>query len=95
MTAVSDTGPGRRWEHASADEFAALITAVTSDRDYRTKKLRDRQAFVDRYPDLEEWFAEPLTRRVGRLIGEDPRRPRQATPIPSLTRRATTSRSSV
>jgi integrase len=79
MTAVPAAGPGRRREHASADEFAAVIMAVTSDRDYLTKKLRDRQAFVDRYPDLEEWFAEPLTRRVGRLVGEDPRRPRQAT----------------
>jgi len=68
-----------RWEHASADEFAALITAVSSDRDYLTKKLRDRQAFVDRYPDLEEWFAEPLIRRVGRLVGESPRQPRHVT----------------
>ena len=77
--AVPSTWSARRWEHASADEFAALIMAVTSDRDYLTKKLRDRQAFVDRYPDLEEWFAEPLTRRVGRLVGENPRRPRQVT----------------
>lgn len=76
MTAIASgaTAPARRWEHASADEFAALITAVTADRSYLAKKLRDRQAFVDRYPDLEEWFDEPLIRRVGRLLGEDPRR---------------------
>ncbi len=66
-------------EHASAEEFAALIMAVSNDRDYLTKKLRDRQKFVDRYPDLGEWFAEPLTHRVGRVIGESPRRPRLVT----------------
>lgn len=29
---------------------------------------------MDRYPDLREWFREPLVRRVGRVLGEDPRR---------------------
>ena len=77
--AARAAGPAPRWEHASADEFAALIMAVSTDRSYLTKKLRDRKAFVDRYPDLEEWFAEPLTRRVGRLLGESPRRPRDVT----------------
>lgn len=52
---------------------------MTTDRDYLTKKLRDRKMFVDRYPDLAEWFAEPLTRRVGRLVGENPGQLRQVT----------------
>ncbi len=62
-----------QWQHATADEFAALVTAVTDDRSYLRVKLQHRQAFVDRYPDLQEWFAEPLTHRVGRVLGEDPR----------------------
>lgn len=61
------------WQHATAEEFAALITAVTDDRSYLRVKLQHRQAFVDRYSDLEEWFAQPLTHRVGRVLGEDPR----------------------
>jgi site-specific recombinase XerD len=61
-------------EHASADEFADLISAVTVDSSYLQRTLTNRQAFVDRYPDLDEWFAQPLTCRVGRLRGEDPRR---------------------
>ncbi len=34
-----------------------------------------------RYPNLAEWFAEPLTRRVGRLLGEDPRRAPVTDPV--------------
>lgn len=74
MIAGTEALQDRRSEHASPEEFAALITAVTTDRGYLSKKLRERQVFVDRYPDLEEWFAEPLTHRVGRLLGENPRR---------------------
>lgn len=71
----------RRRQHASAGEFAELIQAVSKDRSYLSLKLRHRQEFVTRYPDLDEWFAEPLTRRVGRLIGEDPRRGPVTDPI--------------
>lgn len=68
-------------QHASAEEFADLIRAVTEDRTYLNLKLKHRREFVARYPDLEEWFAEPLTRRVGRLLGEDPRRGSVTDPI--------------
>lgn len=61
-------------EHASAEEYAELINAVTSDRSYLLLKLKHRRDFVQRYPDLGAWFAEPLVKRVGRLVGEDPRR---------------------
>jgi integrase len=70
-----------RWQHASAEEFAALITAVTTDRSYLSARLKHREAFVDRYPDLDEWFARPLTHRVGRVQGEDPRRGPVTDPI--------------
>lgn len=68
-------------EHASAEEFAQLIRAVTGDPSYVSLKLRHRSEFVARYPDLNEWFAEPLTKRVGRLLGEDPRQGLVTDPI--------------
>lgn len=68
-------------QHASAEEFAELIRAVSNDPSYLSLKLRHRREFVTRYPDLDEWFAEPLTRRVGRLIDEDPRRGPVTDPI--------------
>jgi len=68
-------------QHASAEEFAKLISAVSNDRSYLSMKLRHRREFVARYPDLNEWFAEPLTKRVGRLLGEDPRRAPVTDPV--------------
>jgi len=79
VTVAAAPLPGGR--HATAEEFADLICAVTEDPSYLACTLRRRQAFVDRYPDLDEWFAEPLTRRVGRLLGEDPRRESLTDPI--------------
>jgi integrase len=67
--------------HASAEEFAALITAVTTDESYLCAKLKQRREFVERYPDLAEWFAQPLIRRVGRLLGEDPGRAPVTDPV--------------
>ncbi len=61
-------------EHASAEEFGQLIRAVTDDPSYLSLTLKHRREFVARYPDLTDWFAEPLPTRVGRLIGEHPRR---------------------
>ncbi|WP_207081515.1 tyrosine-type recombinase/integrase [Nocardioides sp. S5] len=46
---------------------------MTNDPSYLSLKLKHRKEFVARYPDLSEWFAEPLTHRVGRLLDEDPR----------------------
>ncbi len=68
-------------EHASAEEFAQLIRAVSNDPSYLSLKLKHRVEFVARYPDLSEWFAEPLTHRVGRVLGEDPRRGPVTDPI--------------
>jgi integrase len=61
-------------EHASAEEFAQQVRAVSADPSYVSLTLKHRREFVARYPDLDEWFAEPLTTRVGRLLGEHPRR---------------------
>ena len=68
-------------EHAGAEEFAQLIRAVTKDPGYVHHCLRHRREFVARYPDLTEWSAEPLTHRIGRLLGENPRRAPVTDPI--------------
>lgn len=68
-------------EHAGAEEFAQLVRAVTTDPGYVQRCLKHRREFVARYPDLTEWCAEPLTQRVGRLLGEDPRRAPVTDPI--------------
>ncbi|MFI8093771.1 hypothetical protein ACIF9R_36615 [Streptomyces sp. NPDC086080] len=42
---------------------------------YLNAKLRYYRAFRERWPDLANWFAEPLAERVGRLPGESFHRP--------------------
>ncbi|MCA1678220.1 MAG: site-specific integrase [Actinobacteria bacterium] len=37
---------------------------------YRRQRLAARRRFVAAYPDLTDWFDEPLARRVGRLSGQ-------------------------
>jgi integrase len=52
--------------HADADEYDAFVGGLATGRVYRRRCNRFREHFVERYPDLEEWFAEPLHVRVGR-----------------------------
>ncbi len=58
--------------HASAEEFDELVRRLSPDPDYRHRRQRQRADFADRYPDLADWFAEPLGRRVGRRFGAPP-----------------------
>ena len=58
------TGAAR--QHADADEYDAFVARHTSNHLYRNRCNCFRQQFVDRYPDLDEWFAEPLDVRIGR-----------------------------
>ena len=52
--------------HADATEYDAFVASFATNQQYRDRCLRFRQRFVERYPDLEEWFAERLHVRVGR-----------------------------
>jgi len=52
--------------HADADEYDAFVATFATNHLYRNRCHRFRQRFVDRYPDLTEWFAEPLQVRIGR-----------------------------
>ncbi len=60
------------YQHASAQDYLRGIQAGYSDRRHLKHLLRFREVFVQRYPDLRDWFAAPLTERVGRLAGEGP-----------------------
>jgi len=57
-------------EHVPVDEYVAVLDAVHSTkkafRAARQKFLR----FVNRYPTLSDWLAEPLEQRLGRLRNE-------------------------
>jgi site-specific recombinase XerD len=57
--------------HVSAEEYAVFIQEYTDQAGYRMALLRFREYFVQRYPNLLDWFAAPLTERVGVLYGED------------------------
>jgi hypothetical protein len=52
------------------DEYRVFLDRQAISAAYRRQKLRLRDAFVERWPALEQWFAEPLAVRVRRLRGE-------------------------
>ncbi len=54
------------YRHASAEEWEAFVRAYAEHKEYQWELLRFRRQFVERYPDLNDWFAAPLVERVGR-----------------------------
>jgi integrase len=56
--------------HAPEEEYAEFRRSQPAIRAATPGFLYDRRKFVRRYPDLEDWFAAPLSERVGRLHGE-------------------------
>jgi integrase len=56
--------------HCAEAEYAAILTTLNINGAYRRQRLAARRRFVAAYPDLSDWFREPLARRVGRLAGE-------------------------
>jgi len=61
--------------HASAEEYAALVSRCTNSLRQRKHLLGCRDRFVRHYPDLRQWFQAPLSERVGRLHGEPRAKP--------------------
>jgi integrase len=53
--------------HAPAEAFGAYLERMGVSSYAQRCLLAARRRFVKQYPDLEEWFAAPLTLRVGRL----------------------------
>jgi integrase len=65
----------RRHRHCSAEEWQAYVVKGGGNHQYHLMKVRFRRQFVERWPTLASWYAEPLVERVGRLYGEPYKRP--------------------
>lgn len=52
----------RRTSHCAEAEYAAILTMLNIHGAYRRQRLVARQRFVAAYPDLTDWFREPLER---------------------------------
>lgn len=68
-----------RPQHCSAEEYARFVTSATVSEAYRRQMLGFRRRFVARWPKLPDWYEEPLAIRVGRLPGQERRRPAELT----------------
>jgi integrase len=53
--------------HAAAESFAPYLQRMAVSPYAQRCLLAARRRFIERYPDLEEWFAAPLALRIGRL----------------------------
>lgn len=70
--ALSIAASGWGVQHADEQVFTAWVAALPVSKVWRQKQLQRRRAFVARWPRLDDWFAEPLPVRVGRLHDQDP-----------------------
>jgi hypothetical protein len=59
------------FQHAPVEEYAAFLQEYTDNAKHRTAFLRSRKYFIRHYPNLRDWFAAPLSERVGRMPGEE------------------------
>ena len=62
-----EENPLRLSLHCSEEEYAAFVNALPLNRVYRRRKRLNRRQFVERWPDLNDWFAAPLVERIGGL----------------------------
>ncbi len=56
--------------HCDEATYADSLASLNLNPIWYRRKLYRRRRFVERWPDLDEWFAAPLTERVGRRYGE-------------------------
>ncbi|MCA1678260.1 MAG: hypothetical protein LC777_04565, partial [Actinobacteria bacterium] len=70
VAVAAATCPANGGCHCLEAEYAAILTTLKIDGAFRRQRLAARRRFVAAYPDLTDWFDEPLARRVGRLAGE-------------------------
>lgn len=73
-TAPSNVGaspsPQCKPRHCEQETYAHFLKSWGFSFGHRLKRLRCRRCFVERWPDLEDWFHAPLPERVGRCHGE-------------------------
>ena len=51
--------------HASEDAYRGWVGAHVPSRHARLERMRAYRRFTERWPGLEDWFAEPLPVRLG------------------------------
>ncbi|MFE4518273.1 hypothetical protein ACFRMQ_29305 [Kitasatospora sp. NPDC056783] len=56
--------------HCPEAEYLAFVNGQDIHPGYRGAKLRHYRVFMQRWPNMTDWFAAPLVERVGRLPGE-------------------------
>ncbi|WP_257225974.1 hypothetical protein [Rhodococcus opacus] len=67
-TALPASGPRPR-RHVDEGEYQAWVDAHVPQLPARWERMGAYRRFVERWPDLETWFAEPLLVRLG-FVGE-------------------------
>jgi hypothetical protein len=71
----SPAATARNFHHCSDDEYVTFLAGLPVTPEFRRMRHRYRHDFVERWPKLEEWLAQPLPERVGRLCGETQKSP--------------------
>lgn len=56
--------------HATEDEYGKVIRPLFKSEDAFENAIRRYRAFIAHYPTMDEWLAEPLEERLGKLRGE-------------------------
>ena len=61
--------------HCEEGEYAAFLERLPIDSGFRRTRLKYRAAFIERWPNLGDWFLTPLPERIGCLHRDNPRFP--------------------
>ena len=56
--------------HCEEGEYSAFLERLPIAPSFRRARLRYRAAFIERWPDLGNWFSTPLPERIGCLYGD-------------------------
>jgi hypothetical protein len=58
--------------HCEEGEYATFLERLPIDPGFRRTRLKYRAAFIERCPNLGDWFSTPLPERIGYLYGDNP-----------------------
>lgn len=67
--------------HATEDEYGRVIRPSFKSEATFEHAMRRYRAFVTRYPTMDDWLAEPLEERLGKLRGEGRTPSRMTNPV--------------
>ena len=63
------------FQHCDEGEYVAFLASLPVTQCFRGMRRRYRQAFIARWPKIDDWFEASLEERVGRLRSESQRAP--------------------